>query len=686
MVEVGLPVRSRGSAAAPPSACCSMRSPSDVLKRDHRQPRSVGAASIPQRYDRRLAENPPSDAVRPSPSTGAVTECDTPDPAASFEAMTALRGTRRKRRLGDVVWGDLAYRVYTTALASLVLVIFASGFVGDQELSASAVATVTADGPAWVGLFVASLVVLGLRSGLRSGPIALEGADVHHLLLAPVDRSAVLRRPVSGMVGYGAAGAALLGALVGALCAQRLPGSSSSWLLSGALFGLTCATLTLGTGLVTASRRVRRPILDLVVAALWLWSLLDAIDVVPDAPLSFVGSMLLWPLDVELVAALGTVLGIVLVVVGALIVGGLSIEAARRRTAAGGPAPLRGDPAGPPVGHAAAPPARGRATAQPATHPAPPPVHRAVPGVRPGPPEPAALADGPHRPRAWCCASAPALALRGVWDGTTPLVLVAGIAGYVAALDAIEPLAQEIDHPTTAGARTPIAQGMILVRHLVAPGPGADRDGHRRPRPSPGRSAPTVEVAHGRGDHAASTRSVAAVAGASISVVSEAVLDQTGAAMMPPEVAGPRVVCGRCGRRWSPSSAAAGARRTAGRCETAGPGASPSPQRSPVPRWCSRRSCSRGCGTARSCTRRWDRPMRGETPGTPAHRGDTRRESTQRWWFPPGGTTDPGDRGASTWCKHYGELVALAGRAPRRSRRASRSCSSGTTDRASRRC
>ena len=42
-------------------------------------------------------------------------------------------------------------------------------------------------------------------------------ADVHHLLLAPVDRSRVLRRPVVGMLGYGTAGAAALGALVGAL-------------------------------------------------------------------------------------------------------------------------------------------------------------------------------------------------------------------------------------------------------------------------------------------------------------------------------------------------------------------------------------------------------------------------------------------------------------------------------------
>ena len=36
--------------------------------------------------------------------------------------------------MGNVAWGDLAYRVYTTALAVLVLTVFASGLVGDQRV------------------------------------------------------------------------------------------------------------------------------------------------------------------------------------------------------------------------------------------------------------------------------------------------------------------------------------------------------------------------------------------------------------------------------------------------------------------------------------------------------------------------------------------------------------------------
>ena len=452
--------------------------------------------------------------------------------------MTALRSTRRSRRLGDVVWGDLAYRVYTTALASLVLVIFASGFVGDQELSPSSVAVVTADGPAWVGLFVASLMVLGLRSGLRSGPIALEGADVHHLLLAPVDRSAALRRPVAGMVGYGAAGAALLGALVGALCAQRLPGSSSSWLMSGALFGLTCATLTLGTGLVTASRRVRRPILDVVLAALWLWSLLDVLDVAPEAPLSFVGSMLLWPLEMTPVAAAGTVLGIVLVVLGAAVVGGLSIEAARRRTQLVGQlrfAVTQQDLRSVMLLR------RQLAAERPRNRPRIRRLPRFIGRFPVFAHDLQSLLRWPTvrivRVLVLCIGAA--LALRGVWDGTTPLVLLAGIAGYVAALDAIEPLAQEIDHPTMLRSY-PVAQGMILVRHLVAPVLALFASGAVALAVA-WAIGPSTEVLT-VGAITLVSATVASVAGAAVSVVSEAVLDQSGEAMMPPEVAGPRVV------------------------------------------------------------------------------------------------------------------------------------------------
>ena len=55
-----------------------------------------------------------------------------------------------------------------------------------------------------------------------------------------------------------------------------------------------------------------------------------------------------------------------------------------------------------------------------------------------------------------------------MWDGTLPLVVLAGLALWIAALDAIEPLAQETDHPTRRDSY-PCAPGELMVRHLPVP-------------------------------------------------------------------------------------------------------------------------------------------------------------------------------------------------------------------------
>jgi hypothetical protein len=54
-------------------------------------------------------------------------------------------------------------------------------------------------------------------------------------------------------------------------------------------------------------------------------------------------------------------------------------------------------------------------------------------------------------------------ALVGVWRGTTPLLLVAALALYVAGLDAVEPLAQELDHPDRRDGYA-VEEGVLLLR------------------------------------------------------------------------------------------------------------------------------------------------------------------------------------------------------------------------------
>jgi len=57
------------------------------------------------------------------------------------------------------------------------------------------------------------------------------------------------------------------------------------------------------------------------------------------------------------------------------------------------------------------------------------------------------------------------LALRGVWAGTTPLLALAGVALFLAGLDATEAMAQELDHPSLTES-VPVAASSLRVRHL----------------------------------------------------------------------------------------------------------------------------------------------------------------------------------------------------------------------------
>jgi hypothetical protein len=57
------------------------------------------------------------------------------------------------------------------------------------------------------------------------------------------------------------------------------------------------------------------------------------------------------------------------------------------------------------------------------------------------------------------------IAARAAYDGTTPLLVVAGVALFLAGLDAAEPLGQELDHPTRRDS-VPVVPGWLYVRHL----------------------------------------------------------------------------------------------------------------------------------------------------------------------------------------------------------------------------
>lgn len=473
-------------------------------------------------------------------TVGGLSSVVAPDPAsAALAAVTDLRAARRRRRLGDVAWGDLAYRVYTTALAVLVLVVFASGLVGDDRLSGAAADRVLDAVPAWAGLLAAAFLLIGVRSGARGGPLAMEAADVHHLLLAPLPRSAALRRPALGMVGYGAAGGAAVGALAGELFSQRLPGSGTAWAGAGALFGATTVTLSLGAAMVTASRRLPRRVPLAVALGLLAWSAGDATGGLPTAPLTWVGRMVTWPVRSAPVAAVAVPIAIGTAVVGLAVVGGLSIEAARRRTALVGQLrfavtqqDLRSVVL---LRRQLAAEVPRRRTLLPRL---PVAVGRRWPvfdrDLR-------SIARWPavRIVRVIVLVTGAAFALGGVLSGTTPLLLVAGICTFVAALDAVEPLAQEVDHPTLLGSY-PRPAGAILLAHLAAPVMVLAVAGAVALGAAMLLEPSTDELALGA--ITLVSGSFAAVAGAAISVVGEISVQGSDSVMFSPEVAGPTVV------------------------------------------------------------------------------------------------------------------------------------------------
>lgn len=467
------------------------------------------------------------------------------------EVVRALRATRRRRRLGEVAWGDLAYRVYTTSLAALVIVVFASGLVGDGRVAAATVDRVADDASGWIGLVVGLLVAAGVRSGRRGGPLAMEAADVHHLLSAPLDRRVALRSQVTGLLGYGAAGGAVVGALAGALCAQRLPGGAGAWWGSGALFGAATVLLVLGAAMVAASRSVPAWWTIGGAALLLGWSAGELLGYLPGSPTSVLARTATWPLRFSAWSLLAIAGCVAVAVAGARLIGSLSIEQARRRTALVGQlrfAVTQQDLRSVLLLR------RQLANELPRSRP----LLRVPSAVAAR--WPVAARDlrsvlrwpAVRLVRVLLLGLLAAVALRGVAAGTTPLVLVAGIAGYLAALDALEPLAQEVDHPT-ARRSYPIAEGRLLVAHLVTP--------FLTMLVAAALGllvvwalAPAAEVLS-VGAIAAVTWAAASIAGAAISIVSEIEPPAAGAEMMSVEVAGPRVLFRLA---WPPLVATAG--------------------------------------------------------------------------------------------------------------------------------
>ncbi|CAN5626258.1 hypothetical protein BH10ACT1_BH10ACT1_19480 [soil metagenome] len=384
--------------------------------------------------------------------------------AESAAVVGDLRRARRKQRVSAIHWVDALYQVYIVGLVAVVAVTLASGAIGDDRVSPATLVDVRQNGAAVLGTIVALAVFMGLRSGSRGGPLALEQADVRHVLLSPVDRGVALRGPAWRQLRFLCFASAGVGATAGQLALRRLPGNPAEWMLVGAAFGVVVVGIGFGSALVAAGTGLKSWMATLGSGLLVAWSVADVFDKVPTAPATFAGRLALWPLRTDALGLVGVVAAVALVAAGMRLVSGTSLEAAERRTALVGQLRfavtlqdlrtvlvLR----------------RQLAQEKPRSRPWIPAIKGRRPrfvvwqrGLR-------SVARWPasRLVRVVVLATVAGLAMRGAWGGTTPLVLLAGLALWVAALDASEPLGQEIDHPGRTDA-FPMERGELFLRHL----------------------------------------------------------------------------------------------------------------------------------------------------------------------------------------------------------------------------
>lgn len=390
----------------------------------------------------------------------------TADP--TIDALIEMRRARRRKRIADIHWVDAMYQVYITAILGIVALVFISGAAGGTPLDTAGLADLLDRGPAVLGLLPAFALMAGLRSGSRGGPLALEQPDVRHVLMSAVPRTYALRGPAFRQLRSFVFIGTVIGGAAGLFARHRLDQNVVELIACGAGFGLATVLLGAGGALVAAGQRIPRWLATLIGLVVLAWSIADIAGSAPSAPMSYLGRMPLWSIHVDLLALIPAAVGVVLTIWGLLGISGLSIEHAERRTKLVGQLRF-------------AVTLQDLRTVLVLRRQLAQELPREDPWLGTGkyrrPPKRLVFSRGirsilrfpaSRLVRLVILAVITGFAARGTWDGTLPLAALAGLALWVAGLDAIEPLAQETDHPTRSEG-FPCDIGELLVRHLAAP-------------------------------------------------------------------------------------------------------------------------------------------------------------------------------------------------------------------------
>jgi len=388
---------------------------------------------------------------------------------ASVVALRDLRRRRQLNRLGSLDWFDAAYRAYLFGGFGGGGVLWISSSIGDDQLSPSAADAVLRHGPKVLGVVVALAFLAGVRGGSQGGPIALEGADVAHVMLAPVDRLRALRRPAVQRLRSALFAGVVGGMAVGQLAGRRLPGTVMAWAGGGALYGANLAAVWMAAALLAHTLRAPRWLATVLGLAALLWQVAAVVWHI-DGGFDLDGSLGLWGWRQHPIDLLPVAISVLALVVGFALLRRISLDALARRSSL--VAQLRFAVTMQDLRTVVL--LRRQLNQE---HPRRRPYLR-VGGARTG----AGFTASVWR-RGWhgllrfpitrvvritALAAAVGALQAAVVRGTTPALVASAIVGFVLGLEVMEPLSQEVDQPDRAAAM-PVERGELMVRHLAAP-------------------------------------------------------------------------------------------------------------------------------------------------------------------------------------------------------------------------
>ena len=262
-----------------------------------------------------------------------------PDQRTSKATLDDLRTTRQRRRLGDTDWYEIAYRVYLFGLVGLTLVVWLSdavdGVIGDGIDSADLLAR----GPSIIGLLVIAAFALGVRSGADGGPVAIEVADIRHVLLAPISRRSVMLRPVAQRLRAAAFAIGLGGAVLGQLIATEVEGSRAAWAAACGAFGAIVGVTFVATAVITHTLRVPRWFATILAALALAWQGAVAWGIWNDettglarvAPGNLAGRLALWGISQRPIDVIAIAIAVAMTAAALFLGGQLRLEALARR-------------------------------------------------------------------------------------------------------------------------------------------------------------------------------------------------------------------------------------------------------------------------------------------------------------------------------------------------------------------